>query len=90
MKKLRMVITSVIVLAIVGSAFAFKVKRGAFCVLSNSTPGTNCTTYMQNVRIDPLGSTEYKYYPCWTFDKVQCTAANNGNCTASILTLAAD
>jgi hypothetical protein len=90
MKKLRMIVTSVIVLAIVGSAFAFKVKAGAFCVLANSASGTNCTTYIQNVQIDPLGPTQYKYYPSWNGNKTTCTAANNGLCTASILTVVAD
>jgi hypothetical protein len=89
MKKLRMIVTSVIVLAIVGSAFAFKVKGASFCVLANSSSGSNCTTYIQNKMIVDIG-TEYKYFPAWNGNRTLCTLANNGLCTASVLTIAVD
>jgi hypothetical protein len=89
MKKLRLIITSVIVLAIVGSAFAFKVKGGSFCVLDASASGTNCTTFVQAKYITLFGA-EYKYFPAWNGNRTLCTLANNGFCTASILTLAQD
>lgn len=82
MKKLRLIVTSVIVLAIVGSAFAFKVKGAGFCVLLSSTGGTNCTTYLLNRQISTVGSS-YKYNPPqWDGNKITCTAANNGKCTS--------
>jgi hypothetical protein len=90
MKKLRMVITSVIVLAIVCSAFAFKVKSDTFCVLAYSASGTDCTTYIQNVQRDPLGATQYKYFAAWNGNKILCTLANNGLCIDSILTVVGD
>jgi len=90
MKKLKMIVTSVVVLAIVGSAFAFKVKAGAFCVLASSASGDNCTTFIQDKKIDPFGALQFKYYPAWDGDKATCTAANNHLCTASILTLSQD
>jgi hypothetical protein len=90
MKKLRMIVTSVIVLAIVGSAFAFKAKAGAFCVRSVNDPGIDCTTYIQNVRIDPFGAAQYKHWPDWNGNKVACTASGNGKCPVYILTVSAD
>ena len=82
MKKLRMVVTSVIVLAIVGSAFGFKAKKGAFCIAAS---GTNCTTYtIGNQKISTnTHDPQLKYVPCWDFNTVACTAANNGLCTAT-------
>lgn len=77
-----MIITSVIVLAITGSAFAFKVKIGAYCIVANSAGSTNCTTYVLNKFIGSTGPI-YKYAPCWDFNKTACTAANNGLCTSS-------
>jgi hypothetical protein len=82
MKKLRMIVTSVIVLTIVGSAFAFKVKVWSWCVLDANVSGTNCTTYLHEKRITtevtfPL----YKYYQNWDGNPTVCTAAGNGLCT---------
>jgi len=83
MKKLRMIVTSIIVMAIVGSAFSFKTKVGAFCVTSN-TSSTNCTTFKLGVKIttDVL-ATIYTYSPAWDGDRAACTAAGNTNCTAT-------
>lgn len=90
MKKLRIIVTSVIVLAIIGGAFAFKTKCGSFCVLTGTTSG-DCTTFKQGFKITTggLGSADYRYYPCWDDDdRTGCTAANNGKCTAQFKLIA--
>jgi hypothetical protein len=85
MKKLRMIVTSVIVLAIVGSAFAFKVKIGHFCILTTNDPSDNCTTYTGDKRITTsILAKQWKYYPTWDGNPIACTAANNGLCTAIV------
>ena len=81
MKKLKMIVTSVVVLAIVGSAFAFKAKKGAFCVTSD-TSSTTCTTYIANEKI-VSGPVNFKYFPAWDGDGTACTAVSNTLCTAS-------
>jgi hypothetical protein len=82
MKKLRMIVTSVIVLAIVGSAFAFKVKGGAYCVVAGT--GTNvCTTFIQNKKTIVDFSQVYKYAPFWDGDKAACTTTTNTLCTST-------
>ena len=88
MKKLKMIVTSVIVLAIVGSAFAFKAKVGTFCILTTDAVGNtdNCTTYLLSKKITTstgFGITEYKYYPTFDGNPTTCTAANNHLCTAT-------
>lgn len=82
MKKLRLIVTSAIVLAIVGSAFAFKVKGGGFCVLASGESGTNCTTYLLSRQTTTTGPT-FKYAPFWDGNKTTCTAASNGKCTSA-------
>ena len=84
MKKLKMIVTSVIVLAIVGSAFTFKTKSGTFCVLTippDGTTSTQCTTFKQNFMITN-GTPNYKYYPTWDSDPAKCNVAGNAKCTA--------
>jgi hypothetical protein len=81
MKKLRMIVTSVIVLAIVGSAFAFKVKAGSFCVLTTTDAGSTCTGIIHDKEIVSSGGTQYKYYPSWTGNQAACTAQSNTLCT---------
>jgi hypothetical protein len=80
MKKLKMIVTSVVVLAIVGSAFAFKTKKGAFCIADS---GTTCTTYIQGQKIVSSGGTLLKYFPAWDGNGTACTAASNTLCTAT-------
>lgn len=79
-----MIVTVVVVLAIVGSAFAFKVKGGArFCVLDINAGGTTCTTYTDcNMKTTTLGNpaTAWKYYPFFDGNLVTCTTTNNGLC----------
>lgn len=81
MENLRMIVTSVIVLAIVSSAFSFKVKGSDFCVLAYSVSGTNCTTYLLNKLVGSTG-THYKFVPYWDMNRVACPANGNGLCTA--------
>lgn len=84
MKKLRMIITAVVVLAIVGSAFAFKAKGiGRFCVLDAASSNDNCTTYLaaNQKKTTALSGISWKYAPCWDQDPVVCTAVNNHLCT---------
>lgn len=67
MKKLRMIVVSVIVLAIVSSAFAFKAKKNwKFCytVTYNGT----CQVSPENLKRVAVGtedSIKRYYVPCW-------------------------
>ena len=83
MKKLRMIVTSVVVLAIVGSAFAFKAKKAQFCVNTDNT--TKCTTYTTGTSLKRVASgiTSYKYFPAWDGDGTACTTATNALCTGT-------
>jgi hypothetical protein len=83
MKKLRMIVTSVVVLAIVGGAFAFKTKAGAFCIVDAAALDNNCTTYVADVKITTGSGTSYRYYPAWDGTKTACTPNGGGLCTAS-------
>jgi hypothetical protein len=69
MKKLKMIVTSVVVLAIVGSAFAFNAKKiGKFCVSTNGD--TTCDgTFNNSKRVS--GTNNAKYIVDW--DGVSCT-----------------
>lgn len=87
MKKIKMIVPSIIILVIIGSALSFKAKIHSFCILDNSTSGTNCTTYSLNKQVTFTGP-QYKYVPCNTnWNKITCTAANNGLCTAGPIQL---
>jgi hypothetical protein len=49
MKNLKMSLTAVAVLAVVGSALAFKAHRSSFAVYGPDSPGsTNCNTFIGN------------------------------------------
>jgi hypothetical protein len=74
MKKLRMIITSVIVLALAGSAFAFKVKRGSFCISTDAN--NSCDLVVQNVR-RVIGTPNQRYYPGWSGDLAECTGPDS-------------
>jgi hypothetical protein len=85
MKKLRMIVTAVVVLVIVGSAFAFKSKIGVFCVLDSTKAGTNCTTIIiTEKKTTTSGGILWKYYPSFDGDKTACIVAGNGKCTATV------
>ena len=80
MKKLRMIMTSVVVLAIVGGAFAFKTKTGIICYKTGATPG-DCTKFETNIRLTTNTLfDQYRYYSCWSGDQTECTAAGNNAC----------
>ena len=82
MKKLKMIVTSVVVLVIIGSVFSFNSKKiGLFCV---SNAGTNqCDAILQDRKITTGVGTTFKYLACWDFDQAKCTGTNN-NCTATV------
>jgi hypothetical protein len=64
MKKVKMIVTSVVVLAIVGSAFAFNAKKiGTYCVTTSGGSG-NCYTIIPSKRTTGAGVT-LKYVECW-------------------------
>jgi hypothetical protein len=76
MKKLRMIVTSVVVLAIVGSALAFNAKKqGVFCY-SDTFNGTGIVspTGIQRVAVGTAHSTKYYYIVDW--DGTSCTTLN--------------
>jgi hypothetical protein len=80
MKKLRMIVTSVIVLAIVGSAFAFNAKRVAvFCTSSNDN--STCDATIGRKFIDPTNGTTFNYYQNWSGKASECTGVH---CTPTI------
>ena len=85
MKKLRMIITSAIVLAIVGSAFAFNAKKADFCIDSDTWSGSpnKCDQVLHAKFIDPMNGTTFYYYIGWNGNNTQCTAPNNTNCPLS-------
>jgi hypothetical protein len=76
MKKLRIMATSVIVLAIVCSALAFNAKKNwTFCYTDtfNGT-GEVSPTGLQRVAVGTSHSVKYYYIPCWEGDA--CTTLN--------------
>lgn len=76
MKKVKMILTSVIVLAIIGSAFAFKEKKiAAFCV-TNAENGTNCYVIHPSKRTTGAG-TALLYATNW--DGAFCGAGSGCN-----------
>jgi hypothetical protein len=82
MKKLRLIVTLVIVLVIVGSISAFKFKAGAYCVVTVTDSANNCTMIIHAKQVVAIGGTLFKYATWWDGDPIKCTAANNGLCTA--------
>jgi len=91
MKKLRMIVTSVVVLAIVGSAFAFHAKIFLFCVLTSTDPDADCTTALDLPRRTTLSpGSSYKYYPAFDGDKIACSTTHNGHCIGGPITLTTD
>jgi hypothetical protein len=83
MKKLRMIVTSVIVLAIVGSAFAFNAKKVAsFCIDTSSPLDGTCDVIKLNYFIDPTSLTTFHYYNGWSGKTSAC--AGNTHCTSFV------
>lgn len=89
MKKLKMIVVAVVVLAIVGSAFAFKAKVSSFCILTIDDPGSDCTAVVHNLKITSTtpapgnGITQYKWYRLFDGDPA-CTNTGNQHCTEII------
>lgn len=76
-----MIATSVIMLVIVGCAFAFKTKAGIFCITTNLS-SSDCTTWKQDFRITTSDlATPYRYYCDWDGTKTLCTPNGIGKCT---------
>jgi hypothetical protein len=83
MKKLKMIVTSVVVLAIVGSAFAFKVKRGNFCI-TTTLASTQCTIIVDDFKTTTdTEVNQVKYFPNWLGVPTDCSGTNT-NCTGTI------
>jgi hypothetical protein len=80
MRKLRMIITSVVVIAIVGSSFAFNAKKiGKFCI-SGSLVRTTCDIITSDVkRISGTPNTNYVV----DWDGTGCTSSNPIPCGTS-------
>jgi hypothetical protein len=78
MKKLRMIVTSVIILAIVGSAFAFNAKKNTiFCYVQ--TFGSSCvistaTANQERVAENTSGARIEYYLPDWDGSTSGCTS----------------
>jgi uncharacterized protein YxeA len=76
MKKVKIVITSVVVLAIVGSAFAFNAKKtGKFCTTTSGGTG-NCQILEGSKRTTAAG-TQFKYVQCWEYGVCNNTSPCN-------------
>ncbi len=73
-----MIVTSVIVLAIVGSSLAFEAKKvGAFCIDTNGS--NKCDLIIQNFK-RTIGTPMVHYFPNWDGDPANCI--NSNNCTS--------
>ena len=80
MKKLKMIVASVIVLAIVGSAFSFNAKKlGRFCVSANIN-STSCNIIFTGFKRVP-GTADHYYISDW--DGVACSFSAPQTCTTS-------
>jgi hypothetical protein len=81
MKKLRMIVTSVIIIAVVSSAFAFKAKKmGNFCY--SITFNGICIVSPFGLKAVPAGSPHSaKYYYVIDWDGASCNSASS--CTAA-------
>lgn len=72
MKRVKMIVTSVVVLTIVGSAFAFNAKKiGAYCV-TDGTANQNCYIISFSQRTIGVGIS-LNYYTDWDAGKTACT-----------------
>jgi hypothetical protein len=81
MKKLKMIVTSVVVLAIVGSAFAFNAKKiGKFCY-SVDINTTSCTLVNAIPSKRVPGTNNHYYVVNW--DGVACSSSAPVTCTTS-------
>jgi hypothetical protein len=79
MKKVKIIVTAVVVLAIVGSAFAFKAKKTWVYCVTTGTANQNCFTMTGYKRTTGSGITRL-YYPCWEGDLTACTNGGPNTC----------
>jgi len=81
MKKLKMIVTSVVVLAIVGSAFAFNAKKiGKFCTSGGTS--TTCNTILNNSK-RIAGTANIYYVVDWDGAACSTAATDTHVCTTS-------
>ena len=75
-----MIVTSVIVLAIVGSAFAFNEKKlSVFCInipRPPLPPDNVCNGFLNGKKIDPNFGISINYYANWDGASATCTGLN--------------
>jgi hypothetical protein len=82
MKKLKKIVTSVIVLTIVGSAFAFNAKKiGKFCTSGGTS--TTCNT-VNVISLKRVSGTPTTYYIV-DWDGSLCDGTHTHVCTTSAL-----
>jgi hypothetical protein len=82
MKRLKMIVTSVVVLAIVGSAFAFNAKKVAVFCVTSGTADQNCFTIQGSKRTTGTGVARL-YYTNWDGNLTTCTSGGTGTCNTS-------
>jgi hypothetical protein len=85
MKRVKMIVTSVIVLAIVGSAFAFNAKKiGGFCVTTASGSGNCYTIFPSKITTGP--GVSLKYDPAFlSGDPADCKSTSACSTQANFL-----
>ena len=76
-----MIVTSIIVMAIVGGALSFNAKR--YAVVCYSTLNTSTCDATFTKQIVSSGGTTFKYYCGWKGDLSDCTSTGNQNCTCT-------
>lgn len=77
-----MIVMSVVVLAIIRSAFAFNAKKvSVFCVTSsiNPIPANQTCVALFGCKVTTSSGITRAYYPCWDYDLSHCTL----NCTST-------
>jgi hypothetical protein len=85
MKKLRMIVTSVVVLAIVGSALAFKVRQATYCISNNGD--NTCDTYVDDKKTtSDTEVSSVKYFSGWDGNTTQCVSTSNCSTTIRLVT----
>lgn len=79
MKKVKVMLTAITVLAVVGGALAFKASKftAAFCTKSGSTAG-QCTSYVENSIEAQSGG--ILAWTSATVDTQNCTKSTAPNC----------
>lgn len=79
MIRVKMIITSVVVLAIVGSAFAFNIEKGWVYCVTDGAADQNCFT-IQSKRTNKSSDPQFRYYPNWDGFLSSCTSGGTNTC----------